>query len=254
MAGVYTFHNKYHRSSHHSITGFGLDGGTDPIASYNEPFLGIFYNTLTDNNRSFVIQTDSYQWWLAYNIVNTLSGNWAPTLSLYTTVNSLSDLWNLGYTGYLTLQANSATYESVFTTVCANSAAWSEPNIMFTNRVQEYTHSKTFSGTNLTYVTGLSTVDWDVSLNQVTFFALLSDTFINNPTNLKKGGTYVLSLSQNNLSPLLSGRSVYFSTAYRFPIALNYTGVINLSSYRTAVISFLCDGTLMYGDIIFYLE
>lgn len=249
MAGIYRFHDKFHRSSHHSVTGYGIDGGSDPIATSLEPFQGIFYTVLTDNSRSFSINTNSFQWWLAYNLLTQLSGNWAPTLSLYNTVNSLSDNWNLGYDAYLLFRANSGSYDSIYATVNANSASWNDPFIMYTNRAQEYTHSKTFSGTDLTYIGTTSSVDWNLDINQVTFFAMLSDTFFNNPGNIKKGGTYFLSLSHGG-----NERRAFFDTAYRFNTSLIYTGFINLSGYSRVNIDFISDGTLMYGDIIYYLE
>lgn len=249
MAGIYRFHNKFHATSHHTITGHGHDGGSDPIGSIVEPFQGIFYNILTDNDRSFSITTNSVEWWTAYTLLTQLSGNWAPSLSLYNTVNSLSDNWNLGYNGYLSFRANSGSYDSVYATVCANSASWNDPFFMYTNRAQEYTRSKTFSGTNLTYISQLSSVDWDLDSNQVTFFSMLSDTFFNNPSNIKKGGTYFLSLSHSGKS-----RRAYFDTAYRFNRELIYTGFVDLSAFSRVNVDFISDGTLMYGDIIYYLE
>lgn len=257
MAGTFKFHSKFHRASHHTLSGTNVpEQGLDPIASERFPFQGIFYNTLTDRLRTFNLQTNSYDWWAAYSTVRSLSSNWAPTLSLYNTVTSLSNNWNLGYDAYLTFRANSAQYETTYTTICGNSAAWNSPYFMFTNIAQEYTAAKTFSGTDLSAVNveGLETVYWNLENNQSTFYTLTAPVFFENPTSGKKGGLYTLTLLQD----AVGGHDISFNTAYRFnnivpgdPVT---TGVINLTpNYRT-VITFVSNGLLMFGDVTTYPE
>ena len=251
MAGTFKFHSKYHRASHHSLAVPNVpDSSLDPIASQQFPFLGIFFTTLTDSLRTYNINTNSMEWWAAFNTLSNLSGNWAPSLSLYTTVNSLSDNWNLGYVGYTVFNANSGDYESVYTTVQTYSGEWNSPYVMYTNQAQESIASKTFSGTDLTVTTAPSTVAWDLDYNQVTFLTMTNKLFLSNPTNMKRGGNYILNVKQT----ALGGKDLVFDTSYRFNGTPLLAGVINTAANGRSVITFICDGTLMFGDITNYLE
>jgi len=249
MAGNYAFHNKYHNASHYTVSGFGVEGGSDPIASNDFPFLGIFHNIVTDQPRSFAFASNSLEWFLAYNTISTLSSIWAPTDSLYETVRALSAQWNDGFSGYVSYAPASARFISVYDTVNALSSNWFNEYTMYTNRAQEYTQSKTFSGTNLTITIPPSTVEWNVQSNQITFFQMASSTFFKNPTNIKNGGTYAIVLSTNTTSI-----SAFFDTTYRLSNALRYTRTINLSGYSKVVLDFVSDGTLMFCNPTYYLE
>lgn len=251
MAGTYTFHSKLHRASHHTISGTALpDAGLDPIASQTQPFIGVFFNTIPDSLGFLTINTNSYQWWTTYASVSTLSGIWAPSLSLYNTVNTLSTNWNLGYVGYSNYSQISSLYVSVYTTVSTFSADWNAPFIMFTNLAQEYTAAKTFSGTDLKINSGTDTVIWDVSSNQVTFITLSSNLNFANPLNHKKGGNYTLNVIQSGAG----GYDIRFSTAYRFNNTIALSGVISTLSGSRTIINFMSDGTLLYGDRVVFLE
>jgi len=251
MAGTFKFHSKLHRDSHHtSNAGGSPDAALDPIASQNLPFAGIFYNELTDNTRSFSIKTNSLEWWSTYITVRSLSSNWNNTASLYSTVNSLSNDWNDGARGATSFRPNSAGYASVYTTVATYSAEWNAPFIMFRNLVQEYTASKTFSGTVITNTPGLSTVPWDLDYNQSTFLTLIQDLQLENPINMKRGGTYCVTVIQNNVG----GWDLKFGTSYRFNGTPERQFLIDTGPRRRSVITFVSDGTLMYGDITKFNE
>lgn len=244
MAGSYVFHNKLHRASHHTLSGTGLpDAGLDPIASIDQPFIGIFYNVIPDNSGVLSIKTSSLDWWSTWSTVSSLSSIWAPTLSIYATLTALSANWSLGFNGYTNLSGNSAKYESVYTTVKTYSADWSAPNKMFTNVVQEYTAAKTFAGTTLTFDTVAGIVDWDVSVNQVTFLNLNMNVTFNPVINAKRGGVYVLTVIQDNAG----GRDIQFDPSYRFNNTLSLEGVIATEPYSRTVITFIYDGNIMYG-------
>jgi len=249
MAGTFKFHSKYHNSSHYTVSGYGYDGGSDPIASADLPFYGIFFNTLTDQQGTYNIATNSFEWYQAYATVKGLSSIWAPTDSLYQTVNSLSSNWNLGYNGYLTFASNSARLVSTYTTVTTLSSNWYNEYTMYTNRAQEYTAAKTFSGTNLTLTLAPSTIGWNVQNNQVTFFAASGNVFISNATNMKNGGTYVLVLSTGSRNV-----SAFFDSSYRLSNNLRYTRTVNLSGYSRTIFDFTSDGVLMYGNPTYYIE
>lgn len=253
MAGVLTFHNKFHRANHHTLSGFDIvDSGMDPIASKRYPFLGIFYNKLTDTNRTYNIDTDSYQWWSAFTTVEAYSANWMLTKSVWTTVNRTSGEWNLGYNAYLNLSAFSGYWVSTYNTVCAFSAAWGSPYLMFTNRVQEYTHAKTFSGQTLGLVT-ISAYDWNLDTQQVAFIKLDRDSFINNPDEetIKNGGIYTLVFQQDNTTIAPTGHEVEFDTVYRFNDRARLNNIVNKTLSGITIINFLAIGNYLYGDVTF---
>lgn len=245
MANSYIFHSKLHRASHHTLSGTGLpDAGLDPIASESQPFIGVFYNVLPDNNNVLSIKTNSIEWWSTWSTVYTLSSIWAPTNSIYTTVSSFSANWQLGFSGYTTFNANSAAYESVYTTVKTYSGEWNSPFLMYTNVAQEYTAAKTFSGTNITYNIDTKFVSWDVSANQVTYLTLTDDDITFGPViNAKKGGVYILNIKQDSTG----GHDITFDPSFRFNSTLNLNGVIALEPDSTTIITFVYDGILMYG-------
>jgi hypothetical protein len=246
MAGTSKFHSKFHRANHHSVISPGIpDSGLDTIASITQPFLGIFYNTITDDNRSYTLNGNSLQWYMTYTVVSQNSGYWGLTDTVYKTVNTLSAFWNLGYDGYLSFYPNSAKYESAYTTLKTYSAGWNDENIMYLNVVQEYTKSKTFSGTDLTYL-NINSVDWDLDLNQVTFITLMSSISVNNPLNMKRGGLYTMVVKQN----AEGAHDISFDTCYRFNNNYFRYNIVYQEPNTVTVINFLCDGALMYGDVI----
>lgn len=260
MAGTFTFHNKFHRANHHTLSSFDIvDSGFDPIASKSHPFLGIFYNRLTDQARSFNIDTNSYDWYSAHSTMVSFSGIWMPTLTLYTTVRSLSDNWNLGYVGYTTFFGNSSRYDSVFTTVCAFSASWGSPYLMFTNKVQEYTHAKTFSGQELTpdpTIFNLSAYDWNLDTQQVAFLTLDRNIVLRNPTEgtIIEGGLYTLVVKQRNDNVANSGYNIEFEPVYRFNERFSEADGLNLVNKTLSgitVYNFIAIGGFLFGDVTY---
>lgn len=260
MAGTLTFHNKFHRANHHSLSSLDtLDSGLDPIATIDYPFLGIFYNVLTNQARTFSIETNSFDWWSAYTTVRDFSATWMLTRTYYSTTSSLSDNWNLGYRAYLYLQANSANFENTYATVCSFSAEWGSPYLMFTNKAQEYTHSKTFSGVDLKInpvYPGLSTINWDLNLEQVAFIRVNQNLFITNPKEdtIFQGGLYTLVFKQDNTLVAGNGYTVDFDTAYRFSNRLSYSEnskAVHLGLSAITIIHFIAINGLMYGDVTY---
>lgn len=247
MAGFFRLHNKFHRSSHHTLSGTStLDQGIDPIASQSEPFNGIFYNNLTNQERSFDIPTNSYDWYSNYTTVNSFSSNWDSIGTTYSTVCANSANWNNAYSAYSTLCSVSANYNSVYSTVCANSANWGNEFILYTNKVQENTRSKTFSG----YKLGINidnTVDWNLDIAQVAFLSLDRNVTIKNPlpSSMKSGGLYNLQVIQGTPS---GGYSLTFESNYLFPVGVNISTDINFMLSGATTFNFFCDGNFMYGE------
>lgn len=271
MAGNFTFHNKFHRSNHHTISGLRtIDSGLDPIATQAEPFLGIFFNIVTDQQRSFNYATNSYDWWSAFTTMRANSGTWMLTRSLYTTVSSLSDNWNLGLFAYTSIRSLSALYRSLYQTVSSLSASWGSPYLMYTNRSQVYTHSKAFSGQDLfpigysqyiggTVVPAISVYNWNLDTQQVAFLdlnvfpfgnvpSLRPEVLLNNTVNGVRGGLYTLQIKQRNTGTPVD---VVFSTTYRFNDRSTRTGIVTSAPGSTTVINFLKADSLMLGDVYY---
>jgi hypothetical protein len=223
-----------------------LDQGIDPIASQQEPFNGIFYNTLTDQRGTYKIQTNSYEWYSTYSTVCALSSNWNLIKTVYSTVCANSANWNTGYSAYSTLCAASANWNSTYSTVCANSANWANEYVLYTNRVQENTRSKTFSGYNL-IINGNNTVDWNLDIAQVAFLKLDRNVTIKNPipSTMKNGGLYNLYVIQGSPS---GGYSLTFENDYLFPVGVNIATDINFALSGTTIFNFFCDSNYMYGE------
>jgi hypothetical protein len=258
MAGNFTFHNKFHRSNHHTLSGLDtIDSGLDPIASEGQPFMGIFYNILTNQQRTFNIRTNSYEWWSNYTTFNKNSATWMDTRSLYTTVSSLSDRWQDGFEAYRQFNSLSARYLALYTTVCSYSADWGSPYLMFTNRTQVYTHSKTFSAQPLRPIASdaasLSTFRWDLDTQQVAFLVVDRNIFIQNPVEQSKinGGLYTLVLTQRNNGVAPNGYLVDFDTQYRFNDRVVRSNIANTRLSGVTVINFVCIQGLMYGDVTY---
>lgn len=246
MAGTFRFHNKFHRSSHHTLTALSIeDGGLDPIASENQPFIGVFYNRVTDQGRSYSIDSNSLFWHNTYLTVSSLSSRWGTEGTTYSTVSALSSNWNSGYSAYVSLNPLSANYESTYTTVRANSAVWGDPNVMFTDKVQENTRSKTFSGFQLSIELD-SSVNWDLDVAQVAFLTVTQSLTVQNPiqNTIKKGGIYTLYLAQANGG----NHTVYFGTAYRFPLGNHISVNMNKTLNGITIVNFISDGVLFFGD------
>jgi hypothetical protein len=247
MAGIFRTHNKFHRSSHHTLSStLTQDQGTDPIGSRLEPFNGIFFNNLTDQSRSYNILTNSYEWHSTYVTVSSLSANWDSIKTTYTTVNTYSADWQLGYSAYVTLNPLSANYNSVYTTVNTYSADWGDPNLLYGNRVQENTKSKTFAGYDLT-IDALNEVEWNLDIAQVAYLKLDKNATIKNPSvgTQKRGGLYSLYIIQENGG----GWSLSFLDSYKFPIGVNISTDIATTLSGVTIINFLSNGTLMLGDL-----
>jgi hypothetical protein len=250
MANVFTFHNKWHGTNHHTLCSFKVvDSGQDPIASQKYPFLGIFYNRLTDNDRTYAIETNSYNWWSGYTTILTFSGdNWMHDLSLWTTVNSLSDNWNLGYNSYLNLKTLSSRWEQVYTTVSAYSAEWDSPFLVKTNLVQEYSKAKLFAGQTLQLAT-ISAYDWNLNFQQVAYIDIDRDIFINNPDEdtIINGGFYTLILKQ--IPP--GEYQVEFDTGYRFNDRPRLKDIVKKTSSSMTIIKFLAVDSVLFGDVTY---
>ena len=256
------FHNKFHRTTHHTVSSpFYPDSFLDPIASSDKPFLGIFYNRITTNERytnadyitfgnenmvsldllsllggasyyltlSEPISTNSFEWGAVYASVATLSAGWQEYLTARNTVTALSSNWQSAYNFYINF--NYPGFASAYTSVNTLSNIWQQyPNKHLTNLAQEDTRAKNFAATTLVPTSALI---WNLSANQVTSITLTtSATFVNTVSaNKKKGGKYILMARQDKDG----GEALAFSTDYVFGVAVSAATINDYVLYGTGV-------------------
>jgi alpha-tubulin suppressor-like RCC1 family protein len=142
------FHNKLHRTNHFTVSAEGFpDSAVDPIASADQPFIGLFYNSIVGN-----ISGNSQEWQSNFSTTKSYSAEWSLYPSVSTAVKSSSSNWNDGYNFYTSLLPVSNTYESTYTTLTSNSSQYFLTNLFghFTNKPQINIQSKTFAGITLT--------------------------------------------------------------------------------------------------------
>lgn len=102
----------------------------------------------------------------------------------------------------------------------------------------EYTAAVNFNATTLTDGANIA---WDLNNNQVTSVTLAGNRTLDNPTNMKDGGTYILRVVQDGVG----SRTLSFGTAYKFPSGTAPT--LSTGTNAVDILTFVSDGTNMYG-------
>jgi hypothetical protein len=255
------YHSNFHGTNHHTVSSENYpDSATDPIASLKFPFQGIFYNNIYTVNNSgqkfFIRQGNSYEWWSNYTTVQANSSLWNKITTTYTTVNSKSANWNKGYQAYLTMNPLSSKWESNYQTVTENKPIWDyiyDPNLMFWNRVQEYTAQKTFKTEDLNPIDPWSIV-LNLTANQVAVYTAKKYSHFSNFIGGKKGGLYNLYLIMDGRSPVNPYLRVTFNPhKFKFENYENYYGApLSVGGLYVRKIEFLCDGEYLHGKSFVY--
>jgi len=104
---------------------------------------------------------------------------------------------------------------------------------------QEYTRCHNFNATALTITSG--TVSWNLAENQVATLEVTTNSTMNTPTNPQAGATYVLIVTQGTSG----NNTLSYSTAYKF--SGGDVPVLSTGSAQVDVLSFISDGTVLYG-------
>ena len=157
----------------------------------------------------------------------TFSGAINSTLGTIGTLNSTTGtITNLSttLTGDLTISTGSATVGT---------------RVAVLNTAQQYTRAHNFAATALTITSG--TIPWDLSQNQVATLTVTTNSTMNTPSNPQAGATYVLIVTQGTGG----SNTLSFSTAYKFPGGV--APVLSTGSAQVDVLSFVSNGTLLYG-------
>jgi len=107
------------------------------------------------------------------------------------------------------------------------------------NTAQQYSRAHNFAATALTITSG--TVPWNLAENQVATLSVTTNSTMNTPTNPQAGCTYVLIVTQGTGG----SNTLSFSTAYKFPGGS--APVLSTGSAQVDVLSFVTNGTVLYG-------
>ncbi len=107
-----------------------------------------------------------------------------------------------------------------------------------TDVAQEYTATQNFNATTLT--DGAS-IAWDAAANQVASVTLAGNRTLANPTNMKDGATYILTVKQD----ATGSRTLAYGSAYKWPGGT--APVLSTAANAVDILTFVCDGTNMYG-------
>lgn len=111
--------------------------------------------------------------------------------------------------------------------------------------------SPTFTGTinmasaNLTSqtLTDAASISWDISLGTIATVTLGGNRTLSNPTNLKVG-TFILHVIQDGVG----GRTLGYGSAFKWPAGV--APVLTTTAGARDVLSFVCDGTNLYGSFL----
>ena len=108
------------------------------------------------------------------------------------------------------------------------------------DEVAESDKQKTFK---LATLTDAATIDWDLNDAQVASVTLGGNRTLANPTNMKAGGTYVLTILQD----ATGSRTLAYGSAYRWQGGAAPT--LSTAAGAADIITFLSDGVSMFGVI-----
>lgn len=276
------YHNKWHAFNHFTVPLEGFpDSATDPIASRETPFLGVFYNslssTLSGTPKSYG-SSDSMGWWFYSSTTIANSSYWQLYPTVLNTTITLSSDWNLGFEGYTTLFSASARYDSLYNTTSSLSGAdqyetlggitgpggvgWHIALSATTHRLNEdqaNTHQKVARPVQL-FETGYRNVVWNLSAQTV--YVQLTGNYALSASqvqNLKKGGKYTMWVyidrcPEENMDFIFD--PLFYNIAVKELSSNDYfqsnTNVIRLSASSITRIDFTCNGKKLLGKATHY--
>jgi len=164
--------------------------------------------------------------------VGTYSGAINSTLGTIATLNNTNLISTTGTIG------NFTTTLTGDVTISTGSATVGT-RVAVLNTAQQYSRAHNFAATALTITSG--TVPWNLAENQVATLTVTTNSTMNTPTNPQAGCTYVMIVTQGTGG----NNTLSFSTAYKF------TGgaapVLSTGSAQVDVLSFVTNGTVLYG-------
>ena len=180
--------------------------------------------TLTASTATISVGTYSG---LINSSTGTFSGAINSTLGTIATLNSTTGTignFTTTLTGDLTISTGSAAVGT---------------RVAVLNTAQQYSRAHNFAATALTITSG--TVPWNLAENQVATLTVTTNSTMNTPTNPQAGSTYVMIVTQGTGG----SNTLSFSTAYKFTGGV--APVLSTGSAQVDVLSFVTNGTVLYG-------
>lgn len=113
-----------------------------------------------------------------------------------------------------------------------------DANTAKTDVAQEYTKAQNF---NATVLTDGATINWDTEDNQVCSLTLGGNRTMAAPTNLKDGGTYILTVKQD----ATGSRTITWNAVFKWSGGTAPT--LSTDANAVDIITFVSDGTNLYG-------
>jgi hypothetical protein len=242
---TFTFHNKYHRNVHHTIPTSGYpDSASDPIASKEYPFLGIFYNVLQSG-----LSGNSFDWSNTYTAVTANSSIWERFFAVYTSVNSNSAFWENNISLYNTYNELSSNWNSAYTTVSVNSAFWNRfylDETLHDDRVQQDTRQKNFKILQI-QPDDTSNIYLDLSAGQVSYYATSETSNVSGFFGAKRGGKYYLYVITNGTCN--SAIKLNFDPDF---FKFNSSNSYPITGSWLRKFEFISDGTHLHGKSVLF--
>lgn len=94
-------------------------------------------------------------------------------------------------------------------------------------------------------ITDSATGTWNLSLGGAATWTLGANRFLASPTNMKAGATYYIIVKQ----PAAGGKTLAYSAAYKWPNGA--APVLSTSNNAVDILTFICDGSYMYGSVLY---
>lgn len=153
------------------------------------------------------------------------------------TATTLGGDATIGATGTLTI-ANDAITTAKILNANVTAAKVDTAGVAVLGTAQQYTRTHNFSATTLT---DAASIAWDASQNQVASVTLTASRTLANPTNMANGAVYILIVKQN----ATGGWTLSYGANYKWPSAA--IPVITSTANSASILTFISDGTNMYG-------
>jgi len=239
-AGTYTNANISEALSYGTATGTRLVS-TNATITTGTITTGVI-PTLTSSTATFGTTTST-----AATITSGTITNLASTTGTIATLNSTTGTIATlnSTTGTIaTLNSTTGTIGNFTTTLTGDvtistGSATVGTRVAVVDTAQEYTRCHNFNATALTITSG--TVSWNLAENQVATLEVTTNSTMNTPTNPQAGATYVLIVTQGTSG----NNTLSYSTAYKF--SGGDVPVLSTGSAQVDVLSFISDGTVLYG-------
>jgi len=198
--------------------------------------------TLVSNNATIGTTTGTLGNFTSASITSgTITTGLIPTLTAGTTTGTAGIFTSGTVT---TLNSTTGTIGNFTTTLTGDvtistGSATVGTRVAVLNTAQQYTRAHNFAATALTITSG--TVPWNLAENQVATLNVTTNATMNTPTNPQAGSTYVMIVTQGTGG----SNTLSFSTAYKF--VGGSAPVLSTGSAQVDVLSFVSNGTVLYG-------